>query len=240
MLGRYLEHFDAFIQFARSDCYLLLGQENATSEWQASFDSVVEAVRWDLFPGMDVVLVLLDDSEFGKDIKWFFSPAVKNFVDFKLLLVFVETSMELMLTAVQDSEAVQKALETSEIDAVVMDRGTIHSPSYCFNFDTGNIVPKNLENLVTFIDEVKQKSPFDAIFVQESVFKKPIFCWHILNGIDGCIARDAACMGGYLHLRLNKSLPETGLFSTQILAMAKIQLEIITRIIDKSLERESE
>lgn len=240
MLGRYLEHFDDFLRFARTSITLLLNQERVTDTWQANFDSVIEALCWDIFPGMGIVLVLLDDNEFGKDIKWFFSPLVKDLIDFKLLLIFVETSMELMLIVVQDSGIIQKIFDTPEAGVPVVERGFIHSPSYCFNFDPSNIIPNNMNDLVQFINKVKVDPPFDTIFIQNTVFKNPIFCWQIINNISGCITYDVACMGGSLMLQLSRPMAGTGALSPRILAMAKIQLEIIATLIRKHLERESE
>jgi hypothetical protein len=239
MIGRYLEHFEEFLQFSRSGTTVLSNQANLAEDLKARFDSVVEATCWDVFPGMTIVLAVLDDAEFGKDIKWFFSPQVKDFIDFKLLLVFVEASMELMLIAVQEPDVVRNFLDTPEADVPIVERGAIRSPSYCFNFDSSNIVPDRLNEILTFIDKIKVDSPFDALFIHDAVFKKPIFCWQIINNVIGCIARDVACMGGGLDLRLNKPLPGTGAFSSRLIAMAKIQLEILTNMLMKHLDRDS-
>jgi len=237
MLGRYLDHFDEFIGFFIASLPLLTNQRDVTEAWHARFDSVVAAMQWDVFPGMSIVLALLDDSEFGKDIKWFFSPQV-NALDFKLLLVYVENCMELMLLAVQDPSSIQEMHDTPEIEAPVQERGAIRSPSYCFNFDIGDIVPKTMTELVAFIDNVKHDPPFDAIFIEDAIFRKPAICWKIIDGINGCLAHDVACMGGALQLHMNKPFSSAAL-STRILAMAKIQLEILATLLSRHLDRDS-
>ena len=237
MLGRYLEHFDEFLEFFAEGMAVLVNQEDVTTTWHARLDSVVTATQWDVFPGMSVVLALLDDSEFGKDIKWFFSPQV-NGLDFKLLLVYVENCMELMLIAIQDPASILQLHDAPEIDAPVMEQGAIRSPSYCFNFDMSNIVPASMESLVPFIDKVSHVPPFDAIFINDSLFKKPLFCWQIIDDVQGCVVRDVACMGGAMYLRLNKQLQVSNVLSTRVLAMAKIQLELLTDLLAKQLERE--
>jgi len=224
----------------RSGEVVLLHQADATARWKALLDSTVAASSWDIFPGLEIVLVLLDDAEFGQDIKWFFSPAVKTWADFKLLLVFVETCMELLLTFAGAPGLVQQLRDLPRTDVPFVDRNPdkIRSASFCLAFESGSLIPKDMEQKIEFVGRVKATTLFDRMFIDDPIFKKPVFCWQILDALRACVSRDVACMGGTLHVRFNKAvLALDPALAKLVLSVVKIQLEMIADFIGKVINR---
>jgi hypothetical protein len=242
LLGTYLPAFDDIRAFAESgsNSSLFLGQRDVTATWRAIFSSAAVALSWDILQGLDVVMVLLEDPEFGRDIQWYFSPAAAKAVDFKLLLLFVETSLEIMAHVVKDPSILHRIEQAPVVDAPVVERGSerIRSPSFCLAIEPGNLVPRQLEQLVEHIDQVSSSLETRAFLINISTistFKKPVFSWAILAGVHACVAHDSVCMGRALHVRLDKAVLSQDAFSASLLIMIKVQLEAIAGIIASSL-----
>ncbi len=236
LLGVYLPSFDDVRAFAESGLKIFLSQRDVTSKWKAILGSAVVAISWDVVQGLDVVMVLLDDPEFGRDIKWYFSPAAAKAVEFKLLLLFVETSLEMMLHVIEDPSIAGRVKDAPFVDAPVVERdpGRVRSPSFCLAVEPGDLVPRRIEQIVDHVDRASTAPPLDAALLREGPFKDPIFSWAILDGLLGCVARDAACMGSALHVRLDKAILSQDAFSDSLVLMIKIQIEAIVSMIAAS------
>ncbi len=239
LLGVYLPAFDDLHAFAEagSGVPLFIAQSDVTSIWKAILGSAVAAISWDLVQGLDLVMVLLDDPEFGRDIKWYFSPAAAKYVDFKLLLLFVETSLEIMLHVVKDPSILDRVGHAPVVDAPVMegDPERICSPSFCLAIESGNLVPRQLEQLAEHVDHAASTPMLSAVFLNGGPFKAPVFSWAVLASVRACLARDAACMGRTLHVRLDKAILSQDAFSRSLLLLIKVQLEAIAGMITSSL-----
>lgn len=239
LIGTYLPAFDDLRAFAESGSGvpLFIAQSDVTSIWKAILGSAVAAISWDLVQGLDVVMVLLDDPEFGRDIQWYFSPAAAKHVDFKLLLLFVETSLEIMLHVVKDPSIVERVGQAPVVDAPVVERDQerIRSPSFCLAVESGNLVPRQLEQLAEHVDHAASTPALRAVFLNGGTFKAPAFSWKVLAGVHACVARDAACMGRTLHVRLDKAILSQDPFSKSLLLLIKVQLEVIASMIASTL-----
>ncbi|MEX2680252.1 MAG: hypothetical protein Q6373_001510 [Candidatus Sigynarchaeota archaeon] len=238
LLGKYLPAFDEIRALMESGSVIFVAQRDVTDEWRAILGSAVAAISWDIVQGLDVVMVLLDDPEFGKDIKWFFSPVVVKVVDFKLLLLFVETSMEMMLHVIKDPSIVERIKAALVVDDPIVDRdpAKIRSPSFCLAVETRDIVPRRLAELAGQVNRAAASPALRTALIHGGPFKAPVFSWAILNGLRGCVARDAACMGHTLHVHLDKAILSKDAFSMSLLLMIKIQLEVITEMIAATID----
>jgi hypothetical protein len=235
LIGSYLPAFDDLRAFAESGSgfSLFLAQRDVTSLWKAILGSAVAAISWDLVQGLDVVMVLLDDPEFGRDIQWYFSPAAAKHVEFKLLLLFVETSLEIILHVMKDPSIIDRVGHTPVVDAPVMERDPerIRSPSFCLAIESGDLVPRQLEQLAGLVGHAASTPILRAVFLSGGPFKAPVFSWAVLAGVRACVARDAACMGRTLYVRLDKAILSQDAFSRSLLLMIKVQLEAIAGMI---------
>lgn len=240
LLGVYLPAFDDIRAFAGATAGhpFLVGQRDVTGTWRAILGSAVVAISWDVLQGLDVVMVLLDDPEFGRDIKWFISPAAVSAVDFKLLLVHVETSMEIMMHVVKDPSILSRVEQAPVVDVpvVVRDPGRIRSPSFCLAVESGNVIPNQLEQYAGPAARWSENPVLHEAFVPGGSFKAPLFCWRVLAGLRSCVARDAACMGGLLHVRIDKAILADDPFSKSIMLLIKVQLEAICAVMLSALD----
>jgi hypothetical protein len=239
LLGKYLPAFDDIRAFAESGSGipLFLGQRDVMGKWKEILGSAVVAFSWDILQGLDVVMVLLEDPEFGRDIQWYFSLAAARAVDFKILLLFVETSLEIMLHVVKDPSIVERVQYAPVVDAPVVERDPerIRSPSFCLAIESGNLVPRQLEQLGGHVGHASATPELRAVFISGGPFKVPMFTWAILAGVRACVARDAECMGRTLHVRLDKAILSNDAFSKSLLLLIKVQLEAIAGMIASSL-----
>nr|MDO8087563.1 hypothetical protein [Candidatus Sigynarchaeum springense] len=238
LLGTYLPAFDDIRAFVESGSIVFIAQRNVTSQWKSILGSAVHAISWDVLHGLDVVMVLLDDPEFGRDIKWYFSPAAIKAVEFKLLLLFIETSMEMMLHVIKEPSIIERIKDAPVVDAPVveLDPGTIRSPSFCLAVESWDIVPRRLDELAGHVDRAAAMQALRKALLRSGPFKSSVFSWPILDCLQGCVARDAACMGGKLHVRLDKAILSQEAFSKSLLLIIKIQLEAITGMIAAALD----
>ncbi|MBN2153902.1 MAG: hypothetical protein JW839_20765 [Candidatus Lokiarchaeota archaeon] len=237
LLGKYIPAFDDIRAFVESGTVVFVGQKSVVGDWRAILGSVVAAISWDVLQGLNIVMALLDDPEFGRDIKWYFSPAATKAVDFKLLLLFVETSLEMMLQIIKDPSIVGRIMEApvADVPALGGDPGRIRSPSFCLAVEPGDLVPRRLGQLAGHVDRASAAPPLSAALLDGGSFEAPLFSWAILADLRGCVVRDAA-RAGELHVRLDRAILSNDAFSKSLLLMVKVQLEAITGMIAASLD----
>jgi len=118
----------------------LLSRADDTGTWQSSRDSVRRALSWDLLPGRRLTLVLLDDEEFGPEMRWVFSPGAAH-LDYKYLIVFVERSMDLMLDGDVTPDAWRDRLAgpRAAVDVAMTPPAVIRSRLFCWSFPSGDL-----------------------------------------------------------------------------------------------------
>jgi hypothetical protein len=237
LLARFLPAFDDILAFIESRQVIFTRQVDVTREWKNVLDNTVAAISWDLFTGMDVVLVMFDDPEFGKNITWFLGPESARLVDFKLLLVFIETCMEIVLVVLKDPSILEKINGMPRCDVSIVDRDNerIKSPSFCLAFDSNAMIPARLEQWADVLAQVKEKPPLGKMLFMDPLFKQALFCWQVLHALRACVARDVPCMGRALHVRIDKPILMTGDVSRLLLTLIKIHLEIITGLFENAI-----
>jgi hypothetical protein len=237
LLARFLPAFDDILVVIEARQVIFTRQVNVTSEWKNVLDNTVAAISWDLFPGMDVVLVMLDDPEFGKNIKWFFGPETARLVDFKLLLVYIETCMEIVLVVFKNSSIIETINDMPRGDVPIVNRENerIKSAAFCLAFDSNAMIPESLEQWAGVIAQVKERPPLCKMLFMDPFFKQALFCWQVLHALRACVALDVPCMGRALHVRIDKPTLMTVEVSRLLLTLIKVHLVIITGLIGSAI-----
>ena len=128
-----------FGELAQREEPILAEQRDVTGRWREVMDSTVRAISWDVIPGVRMVLVLLDDEDFGPEMKWFFRADGR--VDYKHLVMAAEGGTELLAAGSGAAPSRPVDLDVRELSDRV-----VHSSMFCFSFsvsslDAGRLTP---------------------------------------------------------------------------------------------------
>jgi hypothetical protein len=194
------------------------------------------ALSWELLPGMDVALVLMDDEEFGREIKWFFSPAVRERVDFKFLVVFVEKSMDLLLACLADPSPASALAGGRRclVDGADEPAVLIRSKLFCYSFPSKGLVPEELRHRGRELGSALS-GPLGNLAVRDADLEaqaeraglEPVMCLDVIAGVRGCLAID----GDGLVLTLDNPEALSSAIAEEILSIARVQLQVISDMV---------
>ncbi len=229
----YLPRFDDLLRLRGGGIRPLMGQADATAQWSGA----VLALRWELLPTMEVVLTLLDDEEFGREIKWYFSAAAMEHVDYKFLIIFVEKSMDVLLACVEDPElassltAGRRCLEDGSGEAAAV----ITSKLFCYSFPSDGIVPETLRERGEDLRGA-MAGPIGALAVRDVDLEaevrgrglEPVMCLDVIAGVRGCLAID----DGRLVLVLDSPDAMRSRLAQEILSFARVQTQVVGDMLD--------
>jgi hypothetical protein len=227
LAGHYLPRFDDLLRLRDGEVRPLMGQADVTAHWSGA----VLAMGWELFPSMEVVLVLMDDEEFGPEIKWYFAPGTMRHVDYKFLIIFVEKSMDVLLKCVEDPALMpaggRRCLEDGSGEAAAV----ITSKLFCYSFPSDGIVPGALRGRGEELREA-QSGRIGDLAVRDADLEaeargrglEPVMCLDVVAGVRGCLALD----GGRLVLALDSPEAMAGGLAREILSIARVQTQVVS------------
>jgi hypothetical protein len=133
--ARYLPRFADMV---RSEEPVLAAQRDVTRRWGAELGSTVRAVSYEVLPGVEMVTVLLDDDDFGPEIKWYF--ASDRPADYKHLVMAAEAGTEILAAGPPPAGD-----RTGVVDVQGLDGTMVRSAMFCFGFPTSRIVPQGMD-----------------------------------------------------------------------------------------------
>jgi hypothetical protein len=134
---RFLPRFDRIVSL---DATLLRGQTDVTETWREELGSTVRAISWTVVDGVRMVLVLLDDEDFGREMKWFFRAGCD--VDYKHLVMAAEACTEIL-----SGESMTLDEEPSAVDVRDLGERIVRSSMFCFGFPAEAILPASMRPL---------------------------------------------------------------------------------------------
>jgi hypothetical protein len=223
----YLPRFDDLLRLRDGAVRPLVAQADVTGQW----GDAVLALSWELFPSMEVVLALMDDEEFGREIKWYFAPGTMRHVDYKFLIIFVEKSMDVLLKCVDDPALLpaggRRCLEDGSGEAATV----ITSKLFCYSFPSDGIVPDELRGRGQEL-HAAQSGRIGDLAVRDRDLEaeargrglEPVMCIDVIAGVRGCLALD----GGRLVLALDSPETMRGGLAQEILSIARVQTQVVS------------
>ena len=234
LAAHYLPRFDDLLGLRDAEVRPLLGQADVTARWSGA----VLALSWELFPSMEVVLVLMDDEEFGRELKWYFAPATMEHVDYKFLIIFVEKSMDVLLGCIEDAELASsltgghRCLNDGSAEAGVL----ITSKLFCYSFPSDGIVPDGLRSRGQDLREAIG-GPIGELAVRDADLEAearargldPVMCLDVVAGVRGCLSLD----GDRLVLALDSPDATSGGLAREILSIARVQMQVVGDMLDR-------
>ena len=226
LAARYVPKFDALVAFVRTGSTVFPMQRDVSGKWQESLDSVVAATEWCwLSDGCTVVTVLLDDDEFGRDVKWYFSPGFNGILDVKDAIVLVEQGMEIV-TAIAMDPVLALALHHDARDDHRFDPGAVaRSDLFCYSIPAQVCIPPGLSSII-------QTNP--STLPATGVFHVPsrpgtVFTWQVLEAVSASLVLDGA--PGEMDLTVRSPPPLFDVLQLHILAIATVQLRLVAKMI---------
>jgi len=231
LAGRYLSRWDDLLRLEKAGVRPLLAQADVTDAWRSTMDSTVLAVSWQVHPGLEVVLLLLDDEEFGREIKWLFSEGAMKRVDFKFLVVFVEQSMELLLAP--GLEEILGGGEREITDGSDREPVVLRSNLFCYAFPSDGLVPEELGSRAGELTA----SRFAGIAVDDPRLvagvrdrgAEPLLCFDVMRGVRACLARAGE---GRVVLYLDNAAVAGSTAASAVLSIVRVQTQVLCLMLD--------
>ena len=134
---RFLPRFEHFVSLEET---LLREQTDVTAAWKEDLGSTVRAISWSVVDGVQMVLVLLDDEDFGREMKWFFRAGRE--VDYKHLVMAAEGCTEILAKG-----CVRFEDTVSTVDVKDLGDRFVRSSMFCFSFPAAAILPGSMKPL---------------------------------------------------------------------------------------------
>lgn len=229
---KYLQYFDNFVKLARDSRFNRFCK-NKTADWQLILESTIIALRMDVVEELHVDVVLLNDDEFGKEIKWFFKPEIKNYLDIKDVLLLVENIMELIRVVATHESILDKLIVDAPYNYNPGGNSTkiIKSASFCINYSTDALIPTKLTHHHREIQN-GSKLISSRFSCQNRGIKQSIACWRVFFGIEATLIAQA---DDQLTLIITHDKLASNPVFDLIMGILKVQLEIISEIIINEL-----
>ncbi|MHA1717510.1 MAG: hypothetical protein ACTSXP_17855, partial [Promethearchaeota archaeon] len=238
--NHFLPRFAEILSIKNRNVKILPGQEDVTTDWQNYFESTIFASSWSVFPNLEIVLLLLEDDEFGREIKWFFSKNVYNFLDLKHLIILVEFSTSLLISMAQDPSSrlpnddsdqpfnLSEALNSAE-------PFLINSNLFCFSRNSHQIIPPafNLNRkLAAFLDQEKyslavSEKKSKLLNYVKSYGQKIVICWNLLFDLLACISTANERSQTGINVFLSTDGPLKTRFKKLILSILSVEIDIL-------------
>jgi hypothetical protein len=225
---KYMQNFDDILLISRDSRFNRFCK-NKTSSWRSILESTMLAIRIDVLEQLHVDVVLLDDDEFGKEIKWFFKPEIKLYLNIKDVLLLVENIMELIRIVATDESMLDQIIVDTPYNYNPIENTTkiIKSASFCINYSTDALIPPNLNDYRHEINSAR-KIISSRFTCHRRGMERSIACWRVFFGIQATMKMQADNQLAIIttHGKLIK-FPVFDLF----MGILKVQLEIISDII---------
>nr|MDO8117568.1 hypothetical protein [Candidatus Sigynarchaeota archaeon] len=138
------------------------------------------------FSDAPVVLVLMDDDEFGKALKWFFSRPLASLVEFKHLIIIIEAYMDVMVYAGQYHGELNPSPPSNPEKPFQYDLPPdilVKSRLFCFTFPSTALLSGSFVNLDTRDDVLSLLHGCRVSSLVPGQGTRKAISWELLSGI---------------------------------------------------------
>ncbi|MHA1792508.1 MAG: hypothetical protein ACTSVI_07675 [Promethearchaeota archaeon] len=240
---RYIGLFDDIVGFAKERQDLFYLQVDKTDEWKDINDSTVVALSWRVIFNLEVVLLLLDDDEFGREINWYFEKEMKDKIDFKWLIVIIEIYMDILERFLRDSRVKLTLLNSDNVSVDIWDfvPRDFKSNLFCFSFTKENFIPGMVVNLLNMDARSLSRMMESHEGIKDMISSsksddegKNRISFYLLNSLIISVSVSLGGAGGHEpHLFVNNSRFEVRGIVNEIVILCKVFLELVAEYLQE-------
>ncbi len=230
--GTFIDHFADLVAFETRRTCMLPEQANVTREWSQILSSVVLALEWKPFSSAPVVLVLLDDDEFGRGLKLFFSRQLASLVDFKFLLILVESCLDVMVYFGKQGGEIFHPRSDQDGTCLVYPLPPdilIKSRLFCFSFSLSSLLRDSSINVDYFGDAISLLPNARVLHVDPSKDGHASLCWNLLSCVRASVTPAPGGASRHAGMSLESTVPLEESVRNALFCLARIQVNVVSR-----------